>query len=138
MFDSALFQYPSFAVSYESGIDSVPRFDAAIEIFTQDKTVKICYDTPYIKGLPTTMFIREKLLDGSYRESTTRRTYEDPYTLEFKELYAVVTEGKPIKTTPADARKDVEIFGMIMRAGARGDNSSSASKVAPLTNGNSH
>ncbi|CAI7620917.1 unnamed protein product [Penicillium glandicola] len=119
-FWSALFQYPSFAVSYESGIDYVPRFDASIEVFGGDKTVKICFDSPYVKGLPTTMHIREKLEDGSFRESMIRNTYEDAYTLEMKELYAFVVEGKPAKTTSRDARKDLEIFGMIMKAGLEG------------------
>ncbi|KGO44641.1 Oxidoreductase, N-terminal [Penicillium expansum] len=119
-FWSALFQYPSFAVSYESGIDYVPRFDASIEVFGSNKTVKICFDSPYVKGLPTTMHIREKLEDGSFRESVVRKTYEDAYTLEMKELYAFVVEGKPAKTTSTDAKKDLEIFGMIMKAGLEG------------------
>ncbi|KAJ6086189.1 hypothetical protein N7486_010470 [Penicillium sp. IBT 16267x] len=112
----ALFQYPSFAVSYESGIDGVPRFDASIEVFGEDKTVKICFDSPYVKGLPTNMHIREKLSDGSFRDSLVRKTYEDAYTLEMKELYAFVVDGKPAKTTSEDAKKDLEIFGMFMKA----------------------
>ncbi|KAJ5861000.1 uncharacterized protein N7529_008310 [Penicillium soppii] len=119
-FWSALFQYPSFAVSYESGIDEVPRFDASIEVFGGRKTVKVCFDSPYVKGLPTTMHIREKLEDGSFRESMIRKTYEDAYTLEMKELYAFVVDGKPAKTTSEDAKKDIEIFGMIMKAGLEG------------------
>lgn len=63
------------------------------------------------------MHIRERLADGSFRESTIRKTYEDAYTLEMKELYAFVVDGKPAKTTSADAKKDLEIFGMIMKAG---------------------
>lgn len=81
-----LFQYPGFAVSYESGIDSVPLFDAHIEIYSQNKSVRVQYDTPYVKGLQTTLHICEKDGDG-YRETIIRRTYEDPYTLQLKELY---------------------------------------------------
>lgn len=116
-YGSALFQYPGFTVSYESGIDHVPRFDASIEIFGKFKTIKICYDTPYVKGLPTTMELKELGTNGEYIHSTVRRTYEDPYTLEMKELYAAVVDGKAIKTTAQDARKEVEIFQMIMAAG---------------------
>ncbi|KAJ5295903.1 hypothetical protein N7508_010724 [Penicillium antarcticum] len=119
-FWSALFQYPSFAVSYESGIDDVPRFDASIEVFGNQKTVKVCFDSPYVKGLPTTMHIREKLEDGSFRETMTRKTYEDAYTLEMKELYEFAVNGKPAKTTSEDAKKDLEVFGMIMKAGLEG------------------
>ena len=74
------------------------------------------YDTPYIKGVPVTMTIRENV-DGAYHERLIRKTYEDPYTLEYKELYALVTEQKPVKTTAEDAALDLKIFQMIMQAG---------------------
>lgn len=102
-----IFRYPGFAIAHESGVDQVARFDASIEIFGGKKTVKVCIDTPFIKGLPTTMVVKECLEDGSYRESTVRRTYEDPFTLEFNEVYQWVTEGKIPKTTPSDARQDL-------------------------------
>lgn len=111
-----MFQYQNFAVAYESGVDQVARFDASIEIFGDTKTVKVCIDSPFIKGLPTTMLVKESLPDGSYRESTTRRTYEDPFTLELKEVYQWVAEAKTPKTTPSDARQDLEILGMLMTA----------------------
>ncbi|KAI9655081.1 MAG: hypothetical protein M1821_005564 [Bathelium mastoideum] len=117
--DSAIFQYPDFAVAYESGVDQVARFDASIEIFGDTKTVKVCLDTPFIKGLPTTMVIKDSLPDGSYRESTIRRTYEDPFTLELKEVYEWVVDGKAPKTGAADSRQDLEILGMLMRALAK-------------------
>ena len=58
-------------------------------------------------------------MDGSYKESTIIKTYEDPYTLEMKELYQMVANGKAVKTTATDARRDLEIFQMIVRAGSR-------------------
>jgi hypothetical protein len=56
-------------------------------------------------------------VNGALKETTVRKTYEDAYTLEMKELYAVVSEGKPIKTTAADAREDLGIFKMILTKG---------------------
>ena len=112
-------------MSYESGIDGVPRFDASIEIFGEYKTVKVVYDTPYVKGLPTTMQVRANMGNGGFSDSVIRRTYEDPYTLEMKELYAVVMDGKEIKTSAADARKDLEVFGMFMKAGMEGQHGAS-------------
>lgn len=105
-------------MSYESGVDQVPRFDASVEIFGEKKSLKVCIDTPFIKGLPTTMVVKEPLADGSYRESTTRRTYEDPFTLELQEVHGWVTQGKTPKTSPSDARRDIEILGMLTNAGA--------------------
>ncbi len=113
-----MFQYPSFTVIYESGIDSIPRFDAHIEVYSTTKSVRVNYDTPYIKGLPVTMVVCENV-DGGYKETMVRKTYEDPYTLEMKELYDWVVNGKEVKTTVKDAREDLKIFQMIMKAGLK-------------------
>lgn len=113
-----MFQYPGFVVGYESGLDQVNRFDASIEIFADTKTVKVVIDTPFVKGLPTTMVVKETLPDGSYRESSTRRTYEDPFTIELKAVYEWVVDGKTPKTNPTDARQDLEVIGMLMKAAA--------------------
>jgi hypothetical protein len=113
---SVLFQYPIFVCTYESGIDDIPRFDAHLEVYSATKQVTVQYDTPFVKGLPVTMKIRENV-NGAYQERLVRKTYEDPYTLEYKELYALATEGKPVKTTVKDAVKDLEVFGMVMEAG---------------------
>lgn len=69
-----------------------------------------------MKGLQTTLHICEKDGDG-YRETIIRRTYEDPYTLQLKELYDWVVHGTPVKTTAEDAELDSHIFQMIMKAG---------------------
>jgi predicted dehydrogenase len=114
---SAMLKYENFTVVYESGINSVPIFDAHIEIYTNSKIVRVNYDTPYIKGLPTTITIREKIEGSdSYQERVIRPTYEDSYTVEFKEWYDCVTQGKDAKTTIADAREDLDIFKMLLQA----------------------
>ena len=120
---SALFEYNGFAVNFESGINSVPIFDANIEVYSDDKIVKVQYDTPYVRGLPVTMTIREKVASRpgnnsfGFQERIVRRTYEDPYTLEILEFYDCVKGGKPIKTTAEDAKQDLEIFKLILKAG---------------------
>ena len=110
---SVLFKYPNFTVSYESGIDNVPRFDAHIEVYGSNKTVRVQYDTPYVKGLPVTLHIAENV-EGAYKETTVRRSFEDPYTLEMKKLWEMVAEGKQQKTTPEDALQDIDLFKMAM------------------------
>lgn len=99
-------------MSYESGTDNVPRFDAHIEMYSKEKSIR---KTPYVGGLPTTMHIRENV-DGVYKGTLIRRTYEDSYTIEMKEFYDFVVHGAPLKTTAQDAKLDLKIFQMIMSA----------------------
>lgn len=117
-FWSVLFDYGKFSVTYESGIDQIARFDAHIEVFSNTKSVRVIYDTPYVKGLPVTMVIRENLEgdNGAYQERTIRRTYEDPYTLQAKTLHENIINELPHKTSAADARLDLEIYRQIMAA----------------------
>ncbi|KAL2857062.1 hypothetical protein BJY01DRAFT_242465 [Aspergillus pseudoustus] len=111
-----LFQCDGFALTYESGFDNVHRFDAHIEVYGGDKVVKVQFDSPYIKGLPTTIHIKQTV-DGEYHETMRRITYEDSYTQEFCELWELVVSGRSVKTTISDAEEDLKIFQMIMQAG---------------------
>ncbi|KAF7866792.1 hypothetical protein EAF04_005634 [Stromatinia cepivora] len=115
-FWTVLFQYDGFAVTYESGVNNVPIFDAHIEVYSEDKIVRVNYDTPYVKGLPVTMTIRERIGESGYQERTVRKTYEDPYTLEFLEFHDCAVKGKTPKTSVKDARKDLDLFKMIMQS----------------------
>ena len=92
-----------------------------------NKIVRVQYDSPYVKGLPTTMHIRENV-NGTFKETMIRKTYEDAYTLEMKELYAWMADGKAIKTTAVDARKDLDIFKMIMTTGRYNENTNGVGK----------
>lgn len=117
---TATFDYGSFPVVYESGINQVPIFDAHIEIYGPDKIVRINYDTPYVKGLPTTMTVREKTTgprgEECYQERNVRTTYEDNYTVEFKAWHESIVHGSEPKTTIEDARQDVDLMQMLLRA----------------------
>lgn len=113
---AVLFRYPDFPVVYECGITQVPQFDAHIEVYSTDKIVRVNYDTPYIKGLPVTMTVREKVGDSGFQERTIRKTYEDPYVLEMLELHDCAVNSKVPKTSASDARNDIELFRMILKA----------------------
>ena len=117
---SALFEYDDFPVTYESGLNNIPQFDAHIEIYSADKIVRVDYDSPYVKGLPVTMTIREKVgkAGDGFQERKIRKTYTDPYTMEMMDLYDCVISGMMPKTSAADARNDLALFRMILRAGA--------------------
>ncbi|GAA5989634.1 hypothetical protein JCM10908_000562 [Rhodotorula pacifica] len=113
---SAMFEFDGFTTMYETGIDHVADFDAHIEVFGDGKRLKLKYDTPYVKGLPITLEIKERDENGHYSERVVRPTYEDAYTLEWLSIYSSIIDGKAIKTTPEDAAQDLETFDMIMKA----------------------
>lgn len=116
---TVLFQYKDFPVTYESGLNDLHFFDASIEIFTQDKIVRVQYDTPYIKGLPVTMTVKEKVAgkkSNGFQERIVRKTYEDPYTLEFLDFHRCMTTNSQPKTSAKDAKEELDLFKMIMRA----------------------
>lgn len=49
MFLNAIFDYGNFNCQLETGIDALARFDAFIEVTGPTRSVKIAFDTPYIK-----------------------------------------------------------------------------------------
>lgn len=115
---SVLFKYDDFPVTYESGFSNVPQFDAHIEVYSPNKIVRVDFDTPYVKGLPVTMTVRELVGADGFQERKIRKTYQDPYTTEFLDLYDCVIHGRTPKTSAADARNDIELFKMILQADA--------------------
>lgn len=115
VFLSAILDYGRFAVTYETGIDRQGRFDAHIEVYSAAKSVKVQYDTPYIRHLPTKLIIQQT--DGdSFRETVVRPTFTDPYTLELNYFYDMVTSDATPKTTPEDYKNDLVLFAMILDA----------------------
>lgn len=104
----------SFTTVYETGINSVPRFDSEIAVFGENKSVTICYDTPYIKGLGITVEIDELNEFGEKCHRSLQTSYEDAYTAELKDLYECVANGREIKTTATDALEDLKLFRMMM------------------------
>jgi predicted dehydrogenase len=103
-----------FTCLYETGIDSVPRFDSQVAVFGEKKSVSINYDTPFVKGLGITVEIDELNEHGDKCHRSLQTSYEDAYTAELREWYDCIVNGKPIKTSAADAVEDLKLFKMMM------------------------
>lgn len=119
-FISAQFEYTNhggkdpYSVLYTTGIHNVGVFESFLEVFTDDRILRIDIDTPYVKGLPIRVTVKENDERGQYSERIIRPTYQDAYTTEFLDLYQALTTGTDLKTTPEDAIEDLDIFDMIM------------------------
>ncbi|GKZ34724.1 hypothetical protein AbraIFM66950_005080 [Aspergillus brasiliensis] len=104
-----------YAVTYESGIDGVAVFDAHVAVYGERKRVTIKYDSPYVKGLPIYVEVDEMNDNGEVQHRTVLSSYEDAYTAEMKEVYEAFANGKEIKTSVDDAKRDLEIFDMMYK-----------------------
>ncbi|HZG88158.1 Gfo/Idh/MocA family oxidoreductase [Paenibacillus sp.] len=112
---AATFEFDGYCATFETGVDFQRRFDAHIEVFGKSKQMRLQYDTPYIRHLPTTLRIAETIGDA-YEESVHRPTFKDPYTVELERFYEVVAQGAAPKTTPEDYKQDLALFRMICDA----------------------
>jgi predicted dehydrogenase len=110
---TAIFEYDGFYTTFETGVDKQRRFDAHIEVYAPDKSLKVQYNTPYIRHLPTTLYINETI-DDAYNETVIRPTFKDAYTLELEYLYDVVTKGIEPKTSIEDYKEDLKLFEQII------------------------
>jgi predicted dehydrogenase len=114
-FLNVLFAYDGYCAMLETGVDEQRRFDAHIEVYGSTASVRVQYDTPYIRHLPTTLVVRETVGDA-YTERVARPTFTDPYTRELEEFHRVVTENRAPKTTPEDSIEDLRLFQQIVAA----------------------
>jgi predicted dehydrogenase len=114
-FLTVLFAYDSFTATYETGIDHNRRFDAHIAVYSDTKEIRVQYDTPYIRHLPTQLFINETLGD-SFEQRVIQPTFTDPYTIELQHFYEVITTNAQPKTTAEDFLYDLDLFTMIINA----------------------
>lgn len=112
---TVLMDYGDFAAYLETGVDGQRRFDAHIEVYGPSSSIRVQYDTPYIRHLPTTLTIsREE--DDSHSETVIRPTYKDPYTHELEALHDVIADEAPVKTSVEDSIDDLVLFRDIIEA----------------------
>src|SRR4051794_13807506 len=110
----ALLDYGDYVVTYETGVDNQLRFDAHIEVYGETGSLKVQYDTPYVRHFPTTL-VTDRTEGDSYERSVLRPHLKDPYTHELEYFHQMVTTGGTPKTTPEDYVADMELFIELVR-----------------------
>jgi predicted dehydrogenase len=111
----ALLDYEDFVVTYETGVDDQLRFDAHIELYGASGSLKVQYDTPYVRHFPTTLEL-ERTDGDSYERRVIRPNLKDPYTHELEYFHRCIATGTVPKTSPEDYVQDMELFLDIIRA----------------------
>jgi predicted dehydrogenase len=111
---AALLDYGDYVVSYETGVDEQLRFDAHLEVYGDAGSLRVQYDTPYVRHLPTTLVVEETEGDAITR-SVRRPHLKDPYTYELEYFHAITTTGRKPKTSPEDFVEDLDLFAELIR-----------------------
>ena len=109
------FDYGPYLCQFETGIDGIARFDAHLEVYGNEKVVRIQYDTPYVRNLPIRLFVTEDNGRGGVTNVDSHPVWGDPFVAEWKTFYENVTENKAAKTSPADFAQDLELFAEMAR-----------------------
>ena len=112
-FITAQLEYDGYVVTYETGVDDQLRFDAHIEVYGPSASLRVQYDTPYVRHFPTTLVIDETVGDA-YNQSVSRPHLKDPYTHELEYFHDKVTSGEAPKTDPEDFLEDIPLFQEIV------------------------
>lgn len=114
-FMAALFEFDGYYAVFETGVDEQRRFDAHLEVYGPRQTIRVQYDSPYIRHLPTTLVI-ETTVGDALEKRVVRPTFKDPYTHELEYFHEVATQGRVPKTTPEDFMDDLRLDRMIVDA----------------------
>jgi predicted dehydrogenase len=107
---AAAFDYGPFVCQFETGIDNIPRFDAHLEVFGEYKTLRVQYDTPYVRNLPIRMFTTEANGQGGVTTSDAHPAWGDPFVAEWQAFYDNVTQNRLPKSGPEDFLLDLQLF----------------------------
>jgi predicted dehydrogenase len=107
---SAAFDYGDYVCQFETGVDTIPRFDGCLEVFGPENVLRVDYDTPYVRNLPIRLTILEANGQGGTLERTIHPAWGDPFVVEWQAFHANVSGGCAPKTSPEDFRRDLELF----------------------------
>ncbi len=110
MYLTATFDYGDYICHYETGVDNIPRFDAALEVYGENQVVRVQYDTPYVRNLPIRLFVTEANGRGGVVERNEHPAWGDAFVAEWQAFHVNVTRQTVPKTSAMDFRQDLELF----------------------------
>jgi predicted dehydrogenase len=112
---AAAFDYGPYICQFETGIDSIARFDAHLEVYGNQKVIRIQYDTPYIRNSPIRLLITEDNGRDGVTKLDSHPAWGDPFVAEWRAFYENVTENNTPKSNPADFLQDLDLFAEMAR-----------------------
>jgi predicted dehydrogenase len=118
---SAVIDYGSYVCQYETGVDDIPRFDAHLEVFGTDRVLRVQYDTPYVRNLPIRLSVTAANGRGGVEVHTEHPEWGDAFTAEWLALHDSIARRAEPSASPADFRRDLELFADMVELMAAAD-----------------
>ena len=107
---TAAFDYGDFVCQFSTGVDNIPRFDTYLQVYGDEKAVRVDYDTPFVRNLPITLTVTETTDGVNNRRTVTHPGWGDAFSEEWRAFHHSVATGEPAKASAEDFRKDLVLF----------------------------
>jgi predicted dehydrogenase len=110
----ATLDYGGFVCQFEIGVDEIPRYDTHIEVYGARHVLRVRWDVPYVRNLPTQLTVLEADARGGFSERTAMPEWGDPFAAEWRAFHDNVVRREQPRTSAADFRHDLELFGQMV------------------------
>jgi predicted dehydrogenase len=111
---TATLDYGGFVCHFEIGVDDIPRYDTQIELYAERHVLRLRWDVPYVRNLPTTLTVLEADERGGYSERAVMPEWGDPFAAEWRAFHDSITRREPARSSAADFRHDLDVFGRMV------------------------
>jgi len=109
-YQTAAFDYGDYICQFSTGVDNIPRFDTYLQVYGDDRVVRVDYDTPFVRNLPIRLTVTETTDGANKQETVTHPGWGDAFTEEWRAFHHNVLTGQPAKSSPQDFRNDLVLF----------------------------
>lgn len=108
-------------------VPNLPHYRERISLYFNDAILELEFPSPYLNHQPTLLTIRTG--DGHQLNTREiRKGYEEAFVEELKSFWAAIVEGKPVRNTAEQAKRDMTLLANLARWQA-------THKPAPITSG---
>ena len=109
-YQTAAFDYGDYICQFSTGVDNIPRFDTYLQVYGDERVVRVDYDTPFVRNLPVTLTVTETTDGVNEQHTVTHPGWGDAFTEEWRAFYRSVATGETPKANPQDFRNDLVLF----------------------------
>lgn len=112
---TAAFDYGEYVCLFSSGSDTIPRYDTWLQVYGESMTLRVDYDTPFVRNLPITLTVTESANGMDHTRTIRQPGWGDAFTEEWRAFHECVLTGEQPKTSPQDFRQDMLLYREMIR-----------------------